>query len=335
MTETAIRVASSVEDLLAGATDVRPMKTGDSLSGCRFEHLYLDGEPHVVKYLCVDDDWIMRASGDIHCRQGLLWRSELPSRLPSVIDHTVVGLAGYRTPTGRDGVALLMRDVGGYFVAEGSSSLPDEQHLHFIDHMAELHASLWGWHDDIELMSFGLMYTMLTPVTSAVEAGLAGTASVPPALAPGWARLRTAAPRAADIIMPLLADPGPLIEGLMQTPSSFLHGDWKLGNLGSHPDGRTILVDWDRSCEGPPCFELAWYLAVNCDRMAMSKEAAIDAYRASLERRGIDTGSWWQTQLALSLLGGLLMLGWSKTGGDPQEIGWWEDRTLEAARYLP
>jgi thiamine kinase-like enzyme len=136
-------------------------------------------------------------------------------------------------------------------------------------------------------------------------------------------------------VLSLLAEPWPLIDGLARTPWTFIHGDWKLGNLGSYPDGRTILVDWDRSCAGPPCFELAWYLAVNCDRMTLSKSAAIDAYRGSLERRGIDTGSWWQAQLALALLGGLLMLGWAKTEGNADEIGWWEERALDAVRYLP
>jgi hypothetical protein len=27
-------------------------------------------------------------------------------------------------------------------------------------------------------------------------------------------------------------------------PVTFLQGDLKLGNLGSHPDGRTVLLDW-------------------------------------------------------------------------------------------
>ena len=51
-----------------------------------------------------------------------------------------------------------------------------------------------------------------------------------------------------------------------RTPRTFLHGDWKLGNLGSRPDGRTVLVDWSLPGSGPPAAELAHYLALNVAR---------------------------------------------------------------------
>ena len=60
--------------------------------------------------------------------------------------------------------------------------------------------------------------------------------------------------------------------------------------------------------------DLAWYLAVNCDRLPETKEDAIGAYRAALESAGIETGSWWDEQLAAALAGAFLQLGWSKTG---------------------
>jgi aminoglycoside phosphotransferase (APT) family kinase protein len=34
------------------------------------------------------------------------------------------------------------------------------------------------------------------------------------------------------------------------TPTTFLHGDWKLGNLGVAP-GRTVLLDWTYPGIGP------------------------------------------------------------------------------------
>jgi len=329
-----IRVAASVDELLAGATDRAPMKTGDSLSGARFERLRLDGAPHIVKYLCVDDDWLMRATGDLGCVQGRFWSSELVGRVPAAIDHCVVGVAGGRSPSGRATLALLMRDAGEEMVPEGSAPLDDERHLRFLDHMAQLHAAFWGWRDDLGLLPRAAHYTILTPLTAAVEAERGGTDVVPRAAAAGWVQIDRAAPRAAGLLRALLADPGPLVEGLLQTPPTFIQGDWKLGNLGSRRDGATVLIDWDRCGEGPACFELAWYLAVNCDRMRLSKEVAIDAYRAALERHGVTTESWWEGQLALALLGALLMLGWSKAGGAAAEMGWWEDRAVAAERYL-
>jgi hypothetical protein len=79
--------------------------------------------------------------------------------------------------------------------------------------------------------------------------------------------------------------------------------------------------------------DLAWYLAVNCDRLPESKEDTIAASRAALERRGVDTAAWWDTQLELALLGGFVQLGWSKTG-NPHELSWWTERVLPTARSL-
>ena len=39
-------------------------------------------------------------------------------------------------------------------------------------------------------------------------------------------------------------DPGILTTRLSILPRTFLHGHWKIGKLGSHPDGRTILLNW-------------------------------------------------------------------------------------------
>ena len=114
-------VASSVEELLAGATRREAMLTADSKSGARFERVTIDGEPHVVKYLHVDDDWIMRSTGDLACRPVTVWRAGILDRVPPCIDHGVVGAA---TGLGRNGwgAALLMRDMSPWLVPEGDES---------------------------------------------------------------------------------------------------------------------------------------------------------------------------------------------------------------------
>ena len=78
---------------------------------------------------------------------------------------------------------------------------------------------------------------------------------------------------------------------------------------------------------------MAWYLAVNCDRLPISKEDTLTAYRGSLERCGVDTGGWWDAQLAPALLGAFVQLGWSKTH-DPAELDWWVTRAVPAARKI-
>ena len=119
---------------------------------------------------------------------------------------------------------------------------------------------------------------------------------------------------------------------------TLIHSDWKAGNLGSHPDGRTILLDWAVPGEAPPVTDLAWYVCLNRARLPQSKEVTIAAYREALERHGIDTGPWWDRQLGLCLLGALVQFGWEKALGDTQddadELAWWERRAIVGAEYL-
>jgi hypothetical protein len=325
------RVAGSVDELLAEASSREPLVQQDGKSGARFERVVIDGSPYVVKYLALEDDWIMRATGDLRGRPLVVWQSGLLERLPPSIDHAIVGAAYDGT-----GAALLMHDVASDLVPEGDAPLPLEQHLAFLDHMAELHAELWGWRDDVGLTPLENRYAEFSPAVTACEAARASDEPVPRIMGEGWARLPEVAPAAARVVVPLNVSPEPLVTALRATPQTFLHGDWKLGNLGTRPDGRTILLDWAVPGEGPAGAELAWYLALNRARLPTghSKEAAIDAYRAALERHGVDTSPWWERQLALCLLGAMVQFGWEKALGDPDELAWWEARAIEGARLL-
>lgn len=73
------------------------------------------------------------------------------------------------------------------------------------------------------------------------------------AAAQGWSRLPDVAPALHARVTPLHDDPMPLLDALARTPVTFLQGDWKMGNLGRHPDGRTILLDWAYPGSGPGC----------------------------------------------------------------------------------
>ncbi|MCA1844510.1 MAG: hypothetical protein LC792_15235, partial [Actinobacteria bacterium] len=324
-------VAGSVAELLAGATSRQPMpKSGDSLSGARFERVVIGGERFVLKHLHVDDDWVMRATGDVRCRPLLAWRSGLLDALPPTLDHAVVGCA---EAGGRNGwgAAVLQRDVGPWLVPEGDGPLPLDQHHRFLEHMADLHAAFWRWRDTVALLPMANRYSCLTPAVSDVEAELGSSDAVPPMIAAGWRRVDAAAPRAAGLARALIGDTSPLLDPLAGTPQTLVHSDWKAGNLGTLPDGRTVLLDWAFPGEAPACADMAWYLAVNCDRLPEPKEQAIGAYRGALEARGIDTVPWWDAQLALCLIGAFLQLGWSKAG---PELVWWEQRVLAGASYL-
>ena len=153
----------------------------------------------------------------------------------------------------------------------------------------------------------------------------------------GWARLATVDASMHRVVMSLHDDPWPLVDALSDTPCAFLHGDWKLGNLGSAPDGRTVLVDWSMPGSGPPTAELAHYLALNAGRLpdGHTKDDAIDTYRRVLEDQGVDTDPWWDRQLALSLLAVMLLLGWEKAFDEPgNERAWWSARVHEGVELL-
>jgi hypothetical protein len=202
--------------------------------------------------------------------------------------------------------------------------------------MAEVHAAFWDFDDRFELTSVANRYFEVSPWTALVEAELGSDFVVPQVIAQGWRELPSVAPSAAEVVVPLAHDPTPLAGALMTTPLTFVHGNWKLGNLGTDDRGRTVLIDWEAPGPGPACGELAWYLALNCRRLPEPKEDAIDAYRAALERGGVDTAPWWDRQLGLSLLGGLVQFGWEKClGGYDDELAWWEQRALDGVRFLP
>src|SRR6266704_1030251 len=125
---------------------------------------------------------------------------------------------------------------------------------------------------------------------------------------------------------------GPLLEALAATPQTFVHSNFKLDNLGTDDEGRTVLLDWEQPGRGAPLSDLAWYLAINCRRLPQSKQASIAAYREALEGCGIDTGPWWDRQLALCLLGAMVLFGWEKAlGGYDEELAWWETESVRAA----
>jgi hypothetical protein len=324
-------VADSAAELLAGVSSREPLQPSDGKSVVPMERVLIDGSSYVVKQISPRFDWISRATGDYGCRALACWRLGILDQLPACFDHAIVAVAYEPDDTT---TTLLMHDVGEHLVPEGSDPISLEQHRRFIDHMAMLHAVFFGRADALPVLTpMSARYTALTPLTAEVEAAIGVPSEVPAMLASCWATLDEATPAAARVGRALALDPWPLVSALDETPRTFVHGDWKLGNLGSHPDGRTILLDWQWPGTAPACLDLAWYLAVNCDRLPESKDDTIAAYRESLQLHGVDLTGWFDRQLELCLLGGFVQMAWCKTH-DADELGWWADHALAAARTL-
>ena len=76
-------------------------------------------------------------------------------------------------------------------------------------------------------------------------------------------------------------------------------------------------------------------MALNRQRLPVSKEATIDAYRAGLEVAGIDTGGWFERQLGFVDHRGDGDLRLGEALGDADELAWWVAQVAEAQAWLP
>jgi hypothetical protein len=193
--------------------------------------------------------------------------------------------------------------------------------------MAAMHAAFWDWRDTVGLAPEYHRFAEFRSDSLALEGARGWPDRVPKLVVEGWARYPSVAPTVADAVRALTNDPTPLLDALGECPRTLVHGDWKMGNLGSLPDGTTVLLDWALPGETCPTMELAWYLALNTARLPHSKEEACDAYRRSLEACGVSTASWWDRALDLALLAGSVWFGWEKAlGGPGSELSFWVER---------
>ena len=334
MTTTTAKVFGSVEELL-GQVDLRePFVPEGMRSTAAFERVRRGEDRLVLKYLHADDDFAMRAYGDLGARAVLAYEAGLFDAAADVIDHGVVGMA---RGVGRNGwgCAVLMRDVSADLTATDDTPFGLDEHDRYVDHLARMCASTWGWRDELGLLPYATRWTFTSTWMLAGERAAASTERVVPIVEEGVARFVELAPSdVAEGIEALRRDVFPLADALSATPSCFLHGDWKASNIGGASDGRTVLIDWVYLGEGPACHELGWYLALNRQKLPAPKEQVIDDFRAALERHGVDTDGWWERQLRLALLGTVVQFGWEKALGDDDELAWWCDRAGEGAELL-
>ena len=289
----------TIEELAAGATDRRPVRTSDAKSGADFELLTIEGRSCFLKVLDAESDWIMRVTGNTDHWEHKVWRAGLYHRFPDVIDHTIIAMA-LDTTGGSTRLGILMDDVSGSLVPPGDEVVAAETHDGFVRHMAQLHADFWGWHDAVGLCPMANRIRFFCPEVIAPELMAEQVPGPIAAADAGWKRLAEIHPELSGFIRGDPRGPG---DGWSMPwrsrPATFVTGDWKMGNLGRHADGRTVLVDQAYPGEAPGLYDLLWYVALNRQRLPVSKEATIDAYRAGLEAAGIDTGGWFERQLGV------------------------------------
>ena len=287
-----------------------------------------------MKHVDPRDDWIMRQTGDIGCIPIRVWEAGVFDLVPDVIDHAVVGAA-------REGAhgAVLQRDVGAWLLPPGDDPIDAEQHLRFLDHLASLHAATWGWRDDRRAAPGGEPLLVLRTRRARVRGGARVPASRSRASRPkAGSASTTRAPSWPTRSVRCDARRGRCSTRSPTRPTALLHGDTKFGNVGFGADGRTDphrLVADRRGTTARGDRRTRSRSTVPASRRSSRDDATVGAYRAALERHGVDTAPWFERQLALCLVGVMLQLGWEKAFDETgTELTWWRDRTVDTAREL-
>ncbi|MDT7553754.1 MAG: hypothetical protein QOI16_2290 [Pseudonocardiales bacterium] len=332
--DVAPRIAPTLDELVADATDRVAVRPADAKSGAYFETLRIDGVPHFLKVTSAADDWIMRVTGNDSNWEFRAWQAGLYAEMPPVIDHTVVGMALEDAAAPAPRLSILMTDCAADLVPFGDDPVPVLHHAGWIDHMAAAHAHFLGWRDPLGLQDLSRRWLFFAPETIAPELEVRDVPGPIAVAHQGWGLLPERAPRLHELVTTIHREPDALSAALRTTPLTFVAGDWKLGNVGRRPDGRTVLLDWSYPGEAPPTWDLTWYLALNRARLPESKEATITRYRERLEHHGVDTTGWWDRQLGLSFVGMAAVFAWEKAVGDAGELEWWERAALDGARWL-
>jgi hypothetical protein len=318
-----------MNELLVGASARQVVRPADGKSQSTFERVTINCTRYFLKRLSPASDWIMRVTGDHIHRPYLIWQAGIMDRVPASIDHTVIAMEIQGVGDQAE-LSILMRDVGPYLVPEGDALVSNSQHAAFIDHLAELSVAFWGWQDTVGgLTTMAERFRFFDSSNVSRELAVAEPPETIVNADAGWRALFQRSPMLADIARAVQDAPTLLTTPLAATPVTFLHGDWKMGNLGSHPDGRTILLDWAYPGSGPCCWDLCWYLALNRRRLPETKEATIARFRASLGERGVDTSGWFDAQLDLCVIGIMSTFGWEKALGGDDELRWWERRVAD------
>ena len=206
-------IASSREELLAGAERREVVTRDDGKSGSVFELVTIDGQRYFAKTLGYRTDWIMRVTGDRDLRPLKIWRAGIMSGAPAEVDHAIVGMAA----DGENEDALLtvlMRDIGEHLIPEGDTVIPLPTHERLIDGLAALSARYWGWQDDISLTTIEERLRFFAPDNIAAEAAVDDPPAPIAVAMQGWPRVAELDPALAELLAAIHATPTPLADAM-------------------------------------------------------------------------------------------------------------------------
>ena len=243
----------------------------------------------------------MRQTGDLGCVPVTVWESGVLDLLPDCIDHATVGAARDGGPARRGADARRRRcararrrvapvDRGAAPPASSTTS-------------PRATRPSWGWRDDVGLVPLANRYSFFGPDALDVRGGAGFPHPVPRIAAEGWARARRRLapswpPRSRPLPPGAVGAARRAGRDAQHACSTATGSSRTSAPTPRRAHGARRLVDVGR---GSAAHRAAALRSRSTGRASPHGHGHDDvpstAYRAALERRGVDTAPWWERQL--------------------------------------
>jgi hypothetical protein len=257
-----------------------------------------DGTSYVVKRITAESDLLHALLGGGPAREYLLWREGALDRLPDGVTHAVVDAW-----CEDDTTVIVMRDLGDR-VLSWEDRLSADQTQWVLRRVGALHqASL-----DEPPRAVAPLEPVLDQFAPHRIGSIVGSDNPLPELAGrGWALFADIVPAdVADPVLAVLADIRPYAAALVSAgPITLVHGDLATVNMGFDGDD-LVLLDWAMPVAAPGPLDVSRFIAGCASVVELTREEMLAAYRDAAGP------AYDETAMRLSLLFGLVWLGWNK-----------------------
>ena len=298
-----------------------------------------DGQRFILKRDSFARDWIARATLDGSTLREAWFAARGPT-LPGPARAPYLGVA-----VDGDDLAILMPDLTGVLF-DWDAPISVDALERVLAGLTAIHAHRWTSLRDVEAPWCPLRERVTLICRSSLERPGPARDAVAERLLPGWDAFDRRAPAAARRLVEALGDdPQPLLGALASLPSTLIHGDLKLANVGIEADGTVDLVDWQMVTMAPIAVELGWFLVSNVASLPLPPDEVFERYQAAAGGASA-AGERWVDQVDAAILVGLLLRGWRKGAdaeagvihasgvGAAEDLAWWSERAIAAADRL-
>lgn len=286
-------------ELLHDAVERSVLAGHEGMSGAGLERVRLaDGRALVVKRITPDTDLTLALTGGDIGREYLLWRSGALSRLPEGVGHAI--LDSWVEDDGT--TVVVMRDLGDA-VLTWADRLPAGPTGWMVERVAAMHRQFLG-DPPPDLAPLDLVLDLFSPSrigALALEGNELGQMACR-----GWELFANTVPvEVAGPVLSLLDDITPLASALSRGPLTLCHADLATVNMAFEKDG-LVLIDWAMPTAAPGALDITRFVAGCSSAVDTSREDLLSHYARAAGP------AYDETSMSLSLLAGLLWLGWNK-----------------------